>query len=86
MKEERFGGGFCVDESGWGSVGATTTRYLVFESLGRPSGMKVCGVYGCLSIILMSKTASPLCCRSFRGEETNMFITGFASFFEGERG
>lgn len=85
VKVERFGAD--VDGSEKGRVGATMTRYFVWESFDRPRGINVCGVYGCLSSILTSNTFSPpFCCRSFRGEETNIFITGFASFFEGARG
>lgn len=60
VNEERVGG-FDVGGLGeeWGNVGATMTKYFVFESFGNPKGMNVCGVYGCLSIILTSNTISP---------------------------
>lgn len=61
-------------------------RYFVFEVEGRPRGMNVWGVKGCLSIIRTSKTFPCDDERNFRGEQTNMFITGFASFLEGDWG
>lgn len=69
-----------------GNVGATMIKYFVGEVEGRPRGMNVCGVYGWRSRILTSNNLSSFDARSFRGEDTNMFITGFASFRLGARG
>ena len=64
-------------------------KYLVFEEEERPKGMNVCGVKGWRSNISMSNNfCSFEACdvRNFRGEHTNIFITGFAGTLLGERG